>query len=259
MADIQPIHAHAAQQVNVRSGIDPQYTQAPPPKVTDRRGYVRRFLTVIGYAGMQGTAHRWWCVCECGNIKSYFGNAIIGTGTTASCGCKRGVLVAESRTSHGHASGGKLSKTYRSWTAMRIRCTHPGTNGYHNYGGRGITICAQWKTFAGFLADMGEAPSEKHTIDRIDVNGNYEPDNCRWVTQEVQDTNKRTTRYLTINGRTQCVSQWSRELGISSVTLLARLKDGWSVERALTEPVNNSKRNGKAKPRLSTQTSEWKP
>jgi len=151
-------------------------------KVTlDLVGKKYGFLTVESYSHSAGKTY-WNCVCICGNKGVYVGSDITRKRNLEfrSCGCKRG--------KHG------FSKTieYRTWKRMRNRCNNKKTPVYPHYGGRGITICDRWtESFENFLADMGMRPSPKHSLDRIDVNGNYEPSNCRWATMPVQCSNRR--------------------------------------------------------------------
>jgi hypothetical protein len=131
---------------------------------------------------------------------------------------------------HGHFVGSKPSDPrppgYSAWASMRKRCNNPKTKNYKHYGGRGIRICERWDSFANFIADMGPPPAGT-SLDRIDVNGNYEPSNCRWATWEQQHNNRRNNRLITIAGRTQGVTKWARELGVSRSVLLKRLALGW--------------------------------
>lgn len=115
---------------------------------------------------------------------------------------------------HGHSLGGG-SRAYHSWAAMKQRCLQKNSVGYRHYGGRGITICQQWLEFTGFLSDMGEPPSESHSLDRIDVNGNYEPGNCRWATSEEQANNTRRNIRVTFRGETRTLREWAKTLGVS--------------------------------------------
>jgi len=120
---------------------------------------------------------------------------------------------------------------------MKRRCYNPNTPYYHLYGGRNITVCGRWKdSFVNFLADMGPKPSPEHTIDRIDNDGNYEPDNCRWATKMEQSHNSRKARLITYNGETLCLREWARRLGIGHMALSTRLNRGWSLKKALTTP-----------------------
>jgi hypothetical protein len=128
-------------------------------------------------------------------------------------------------------------RTYQSFSSMRYRCFVPKSNEYHNYGGRGITVCERWNNFENFLSDMGFRP-EKLTLERIDNNGNYEPSNCRWATRKEQRHNQRSCHYLEHNGERKPLREWARIGGICEHTFLRRIRRGWSVERAMTEKVN---------------------
>lgn len=125
---------------------------------------------------------------------------------------------------------------YKCWWSMINRCVNPGSTAYHNYGGRGIKVCKRWMvSFDDFSADMGPRPSAKHSIDRIDNDGDYCPENCRWATCKTQRSNSRQNRYLTAFGRTQILADWSREFGVKSTTIRERLEDGWTIEDAITK------------------------
>ncbi|MDE1138152.1 MAG: hypothetical protein PW999_00565 [Paraburkholderia tropica] len=120
---------------------------------------------------------------------------------------------------------------------MRSRCTNPGDISYQRYGARGISVCERWDNFENFLADMGPRPTNSHSLEREDNNGNYEPGNCRWATAIEQSRNTRRNRMLTFDGRTQCVAKWADEIGIHRLTLQRRLRLGWSVEKTLSTPL----------------------
>lgn len=154
------------------------------------------------------------------------------SGNTKSCGCyKKEILKAKNKT-HG------LSKTriYKTWLSMKDRCYRKKCNAYSLYGGRGIKICDEWLfDFMNFYNwAMKNSYSDNLSIDRIDVNGNYEPSNCRIVSMKEQANNVRRNHLIEYKGKTQTLSQWSDEVGISSHTLLNRLQNGWSIEKALT-------------------------
>lgn len=130
------------------------------------------------------------------------------------------------------------SKTaeYRIWIQMRSRCRNPNCPRFGRYGGRGISVCPEWDDFLIFLKDMGPRPSPGHAIERIDNNGNYEPDNCIWGTRHQQNSNKVTSVRLSLNGRSFTVSEWASLLRVNTRSLFLRIEHGWSAEEALTTP-----------------------
>jgi hypothetical protein len=137
---------------------------------------------------------------------------------------------------HGEKSNGTPSPEYRIWGGIKTRCLNTADPAYPRYGGRGIVICDTWRdNFETFLADMGRRPSPDHSIDRIDNDGPYSPDNCRWATRMEQGRNQRTNRLITFNGETKCMREWADVTGLTEGALYRRLQHGWSVERALTE------------------------
>ncbi len=130
------------------------------------------------------------------------------------------------------------TNVYRRWKHMLARCTNPKNKHYKNYGGRGIKVCERWRKFENFLADMGYPPTWKHSLDRIDNNGNYEPSNCRWATRLEQQNNIRSNKMLEFKGKRMSLSAWSRELNINKATLAGRLnKRKWSIEKAFLTPI----------------------
>lgn len=139
----------------------------------------------------------------------------------------------------GRTHGRSRTKEYRTWSMMIQRCENPRLPDYPKWGGRGITICPEWRrSFEVFLGDMGMAPSPAHSIDRIDNDGPYGPKNCRWATRVEQNRNKRSVPKLTHDGRTMTLPEWAVVLGVKHRTLRARIYEhGWSVEKALTTPV----------------------
>lgn len=145
----------------------------------------------------------------------------------------------------GNARRDRLREPERGcWQQMVNRCTHPVHVGYPNYGGRGIKVCDRWlESFENFLADMGPRPSLRHTVDRIDVNGNYEPGNCRWATPKEQGRNRRDNRIISAFGREQCMAAWAEERGLPVRLIRDRIdKLGWGAETALSEPARHQDR-----------------
>lgn len=206
-------------------------------KLIDLAGQRFGRLVVTGHAGTRGISrnHYWTCACDCGAAKTVQGTAL-RDGTTRSCGClqRETARAAGDRT---RTHGMSKSTTYIIWKTMIQRCTNPHAKDYGRYGARGITVCEQWRTFNGFLADMGERPAGL-TLDRRGNDGNYEPGNCRWVTATVQNRNQRSNVFLEHAGQRLTIAEWAQRTGINPITLQSRVrKYGWDVQRALTTPV----------------------
>lgn len=185
---------------------------------------------------------RWICLCDCGTQCLIYSSDLLGE-NTRSCGCLAIEVrreIGHNSEKHGHASVN--SPEYRSWTAMRNRCINPRNHAYKDYGGRGITICHEWDDFRVFLADMGlrPVPIREYTLDRIDNNGPYSKENCRWSTRLEQGNNRRNNVTITFLEKTLTVNQWARYLDMPYSTLKNRLYTRkWSVERSLTEPIRS--------------------
>ena len=206
------------------------------PKALDLSDQVFGRLTVIARAPRRGTKTRWLCRCSCGT------ETITDTGSltrslTQSCGCFQRERVSESATvnsaTHGHKRGGISTRTHSCWRNMLSRCYCKGRNDYSRYGGRGITVCDRWRLFENFLSDMGECP-QGMSLDRINNDGNYEPDNCRWVSHKEQMNNMSRNRKFTLNGVTKTLQQWSEYLGVHKTTLGSRANKGWPIEKILS-------------------------
>lgn len=193
-------------------------------KVTENLvGNVYSFLTVI-----KKLKSGYECVCICGNLKIAQGYNLI-RGKAKSCGCLRKTVA------HYLAK----TPTWYSWCAMRGRCYKINHHQYKNYGGRGIKVCDRWlNSFIAFYEDMGQRP-EGHTIDRIDVNGDYYKENCKWSTYKEQNNNKRDNRIITYQGRTMNATQWANELGVKTHLIYDRIgRRGWSIDDAFTKPAD---------------------
>jgi hypothetical protein len=194
---------------------------------------------------------RWFylCQCACGTTKEIYKYSV-DYGLTRSCGClHREVQPERGRKTRTHGDSGHNNKIaggrtneapeYNAWRSMMKRCYDPKHDSYPSHGGRGITVCQEWRdAYEPFLAHVGRRPTAKHSLDRCpDNNGNYEPGNVRWATWEEQARNRRDNVLLTWGEKTQCASAWAEDLGFNDRhTIYARLKMGWSVERTLTTP-----------------------
>jgi hypothetical protein len=204
------------------------------PPVIDLVG--RRFgrLIVLSIAPKTTRMLKWNVRCDCGSERVVYG-CHLKAGNTVSCGCK--AASQKTRLRHGHWSGRRPTPEHATWAAMIQRCTNPKAPHYERYGGRGIAVCERWLVFENFFADMGKRPSPKHSIDRKDNDGNYEPDNCRWATKLEQMRNTSVTRYLTHNGQTRPIGDWADEVGIAVRAIAKRLRRGWSIADALSKPL----------------------
>ena len=174
------------------------------------------------------TRSAWQCRCDCGNGVVVTGHALT-RGHTQSCGC----LTRSGRASkHGMAR----KPIYRVWWMMRQRCENPSFTSFASYGGRGITVCDRWREFSNFYADMGD-PAPGMTLERIDNDKGYSPDNVRWASRLEQAQNRRTNTLLTHAGQTLTLAEWGRVTGFGKQIVTKRYKSGWSTERILTEPI----------------------
>lgn len=173
----------------------------------------------------------WRCKCECGNEHIVKTQALMN-GSTRSCGC----LFLDTARAKGRAKrthGATNTRTYNKWVAMKGRCSNENNQKFKNYGGRGIKVCERWaNSFSNFLADMGEAP-EGMSLDRIDPNGDYTPENCRWATQKTQQNNRTNNVILQVDGKRMTLSEAARHVGITPDMLQQRLKRGDPLDYAL--------------------------
>ena len=219
----------------------------------DMNGQRYGMLTVIGHApdGLKSgrLKGRYRLRCDCGNEVERFG-VDVRNGHVKSCGCAKLAILRQSHVTHGASSMGERTLTYKTWTAMHARCRDKNHVGYAEYGGRGIRVCERWHGpdgYANFLADVGERPSVAHSIDRLNVGGDYEPGNVRWATVEEQAINKRTTRWIEACGQRLTLQQWADRIGISAGTLHYRLASGWPESLAVTAPPGSRYRTAAAR------------
>lgn len=173
----------------------------------------------------RGRHHKWLCKCDCGKTKVAFKDNIV-RGLTKSCGC----LHTDAMTTHGRSRSGE----YSCWESMISRCTNPRTASFKWYGAKGITVCDEWRSFENFIRDMGDRPSAKHSIDRINNSVGYSKDNCRWATAVQQARNTSRCRRLVVGNVSQTIPEWAAVQGIPVETIRARLRNGWSVRDAIT-------------------------
>jgi len=171
--------------------------------------------------------------CHCGNV---FVNVIDGVkqGKVKSCGC---INTNEARKKWSITHQMTNTSEYKSWCAIKARCYNTKNTRYNTYGGRGVRVCERWlSSFENFYADMGNRPTPQHSIDRIDVNGDYEPSNCRWATPKEQANNRTTSKWLTLGKITKTLSQWAEKTGLGAPTIRYRLKAGWGIKKTLYTP-----------------------
>jgi hypothetical protein len=179
----------------------------------------------------------WLCACKCGNYKITTSKALLW-GDTRSCGClQKEKARIHCKNKFTKQRGSSKLVEYRIWRDMHRRCKNPKRKGYERYGGRGIEVCDRWSLFQAFLVDMGSRPSPRHSIDRINMDGDYEPSNCKWSTSSEQARNTRRNHYLTHDGRSQILIDWSKEKKMSCAAILNRISRGWTVEEALGIPI----------------------
>lgn len=208
------------------------------PKLMDLTGKIYGRLTVVSFS-RKGNKYNWNCICSCGSTTTVqSGN--LKNGHTKSCGClNREVLIT-----HGESIDNKTTKEYRAFRHILERCYKATHESYANYGGRGIKVCDRWRnSFENFLTDMGRAPSSKHSIDRKENDGNYEPGNCRWATKKEQQNNTRSCKMLSYKGKTQTLSNWCSELNLRYSTIRSRIYEyGWTLDEALQIKITKQQR-----------------
>ncbi len=201
-------------------------------------------LTAISYLGVDSRSYSvWQCRCDCGTIGE-FSSDVLRKGHTRSCGCLKRDKFLERITKHGHTSmRDGASPEYNAWNNMVRRCNRPNHPSYHIYGGRGINVCQRWLKFENFLSDVGVRPSPNHSIHRIENDSGYVEGNVKWATAFEQQNSRRNNHRISFSGKTQTLTQWATETGINYVALHYRLKRGWSVDKALTTPLQKRHAN----------------
>lgn len=220
----------------------------PGPKPKDYSGQVINGVTVLKFSHEEKLRRYFECRCYCG--KEFVVNIHhLNHGQTKSCGCllKEYLATGDSRRSHGK----RKTPEYNSWAGMIQRCTNPENHNYSSYGGRGISVCDRWiNSSENFLADMGERPSKDHSLHRIDNDGPYDPSNCCWATKKEQARARRSSRYVEVNGIMMTLAEAAESRGMPLHTLWSRLANGWSIDKALSDPLRPW---APGKPLLSTK------
>lgn len=194
--------------------------------------------TVLGEAPTVNDERRLLCKCACGVERSVALNSL-RKGRSHSCGCYK----LDELFIHGASGNGKYRahRWYKAWSNMHDRCYNPNYEGYKHYGGRGISVCERWRNDPlRFLHDMGDPP-RRMSLDRIDTNGDYSQNNCRWATAKQQCRNKRTNVMVTFRGKRVCLSEAAEMAGLRYSVVWQRCNHGWSVEHALTAPVGSKR------------------
>lgn len=189
---------------------------------------------------------KWLCVCDCKATRLVDAGNLV-SGNTRSCGCgHREMMLRRNKAMTKHGLTG--SPEYQTWLHIKQRCYDPNAAGYDRYGGRGIVVCDRWKDDpAAFIQDMGPRPGAEYSVDRINNDGPYSPENCRWATRIQQARNTRRTTMLTYKGETKPLNDWAEMHGLAVMTVRSRLSAGWDVERALTTPPMNHRSAAQAR------------
>lgn len=207
-------------------------------KLKDMTNYKFNGCTVLKRVENKGKHVCWLCVCKCGNEFVVRGTDI-RTGNTKSCGCLNKKLAGDRARKHGNRN----SRLYNIWNNMKMRCSNINSINYKNYGERGIKVCDEWlDSFENFYKwSMNSGYDDTLTLDRIDNDDDYKPNNCRWSDYTQQERNRRNNHILEYNNEKHSIAEWSDITGIPYSSLWSRIKKGWSVEKALTQPLRGQK------------------
>lgn len=197
-------------------------------KINDLSGRHYGKWTVLKFEGVIKKTYYWSCQCECGNVKKV-ASANLLTGKSLSCGCLAKKLASERGKTHGLSK----TRTYRLWSGIKTRCTNPNEQAWKHYGGRGVKLCGRWEKFENFLEDMGEVPSKLHSIERIDVNGDYCKENCCWIELKFQARNRTKNTIITHNGMTMCAVEMCEKLKLPYKLIIERMSRGLTFQQAI--------------------------
>lgn len=197
-----------------------------------------RLTVVERHPENKKTNAQWHCICDCGNVV-IVASQHLRRGESKSCGCLHDEQAFRNLKPQPPKHGMCRTSLYKRWQSIKDRCLNSNNPMYHHYGGRGITVCEEWRqNFDAFREwAMANGYRDDLTIDRIDNNGNYEPANCRWITNFEQQSNRRNNHNIQFNGETHTLTEWARITGITPQNIKRRLKNGWSLEKTLTTPA----------------------
>lgn len=203
-------------------------------------------LTVVSFHDMEKSRARWLCNCECGNVVVARSGAL-QRGSKQSCGCLLPYVNGVLNRTHGQGHPKARTSEYRTWEGLQQRCCNPSYHSFANYGGRGITVCDRWRNGEGgigpfecFIADMGMKPSALHSIDRVDVDGHYSPENCRWATPKQQSRNRRDCHYVECAGRRMALIEACEVSGVKYTLVQQRIARGETFSEAISRPSRSS-------------------
>lgn len=191
-------------------------------------------LTIVLEVESRNKQRFFECKCDCGVVITACLYSL-RRGSIVSCGCFHKEYMSSVFKTHGYTG----TRLYNTWLNIKQRCCNPNNPRSKNYGLNGVTVCNEWlNSFEAFKNwSLANGYNDNLTIDRINVYGNYEPENCRWITNSAQQSNRRNNRVITFNGLSKTITEWAREKGISIKTLQCRINSGWDIEKALNEPV----------------------
>jgi len=203
------------------------------PKLIDLSDqHFGRWMVLKKIGGSRANGAFWVCRCDCGTIKKVNSRSL-RNGQSQSCGCLQAEGAAKRIISMNKRHGLSSHRTHKAWCGLKQRCLNPNNPAWARYGGRGIRACDRWRdSFDDFLKDMGLCPA-KHELDRINNDGPYSPENCRWASSKTQQNNRSSNRTISWRGQTRTLQQWARKTGINRTTIAARLDNGWSISRVL--------------------------
>lgn len=204
----------------------------PHPFIPRKNLSGKRFgrLTVLRPAYRENTTSVWLCSCDCGNI-TYASGYALTSGRTQSCRCLHKELLSKRQKTHGLTDKHPI---YRTWRGMKQRCLYPNHACFNRYGGRGIKICDRWLDFKNFYEDMRPTWFKGASIDRVNTNGDYTPENCRWATPKQQANNSNRNLVIDLYGTRKSLTEWCEQLNLNYRTVLGRINRGWNEYRALS-------------------------